>query len=131
MEDNMEKRMNKKELIELIESLNIDKEEFWLLSSSALVMRDIYPDAGDLDIGVTQKGLEQLKSNFNLKQKDNGWYIVNDMIECVIDTKDVEKVNHYYVENINRYYNYLLQSEREKDKKRIPLVEEYLKKHQI
>jgi hypothetical protein len=57
----MEKRMNKSELIKLIESLNIDKEEFWLLSSSALVIRGIYPDAGDLDIGVSLKGLNQLK----------------------------------------------------------------------
>ena len=125
----MEKRMNKAEVIKLIESLNIDKEEFWLLSSSALVIRGIYPDAGDLDIGVTQKGLEQLKQNFDLKQKDNGWYIVNDKVEGVLDNKDVEKIEGYYLENINRYYKYLLQSNREKDKKRIPLIEEYLKNY--
>ena len=53
----MEKRMVKEELVELIESLKIDKEEFWILSSSALVLRGIYPDAGDLDIAVTQKCL--------------------------------------------------------------------------
>ena len=125
----MEKRMNKEELIKLIESLKIDKEEFWLLSSSALVIRDIYPDANDLDIGVTQKGLEQLKENYNLIPKENGWYIVNEKVECVIDTKNVELIGTYYVENINRYYSYLLQSNREKDKKRIPLIEEYLKNY--
>lgn len=123
----MEKRMNKKELIELIESLNIDKEEFWLLSSGALVLRGIYPDAGDLDIGVSEKGLEQLKKNFELMPKGNGWYKVNDKVECVLDNKDVEKVDGYNVENINRYYSYLLQSSREKDKLRIPLVEAYMK----
>lgn len=52
----MEKRMNKQELIELIESLKLDKNEFWILSSGALVIRGIYPDAGDLDIAVTEKG---------------------------------------------------------------------------
>ena len=123
----MEKRMNKKELVELIESLNIDKEEFWLLSSSALVIRGIYPDAGDLDIGVSEKGLEQLKQNFNLKSKGNGWFIVNDKVECVLDTKDVDEVDGYNVESITRYYNYLIKSNREKDKLRIPLVEEYMK----
>lgn len=125
----MEKRMNKEELIKLIESLNIDKEEFWVLSSGALVIRGIFPNAGDLDIGITQKGLEQLKRNFNLKQKENGWYIVNEKVECVLDTKDVEKIDSYYVENIDRYYKYLLQSTREKDQKRIPLIEKYLKEH--
>lgn len=119
--------MNKNELIKLINSLNIDKEEFWVLSSGALVLRGIYQDAGDLDIGVSLKGLEQLKAQFELKQKDNGWYIVNDKVECVLDDKDVEKVGDINVESINRYYNYLLQSNREKDKKRIPLIEKYIK----
>lgn len=124
----MSERMNKKELIKLIESLNIDKEEFWILSSGALVIRGIYPDAGDLDIGVTEKGLEQLKKNFNLKQKENGWFIVNDKVECTLDNKDVEKVDGYNVESISRYYKYLLQSNREKDRLRIPLIEEYMKR---
>lgn len=88
----MKNRMNKKELIELIESLKLDKNEFLILSSGALVMRDLYPDAGDLDIAVTEKGLEELKKNYNLKQKANGWYIVNDKIECVLETKGDWKI---------------------------------------
>lgn len=126
----MEKRMNKKELIELINTLKINKEEYWILSSSALVLRDIYPDAGDLDIAVTEKGLEELKNNYNLKQKENGWYIVNDKIECVVDTKEewkIEKVGNNNLESIEKYYKFLKESEREKDKARIPLVEEYMK----
>lgn len=124
----MNDRMNKEELIELIESLNIDCEEFWVLSSGALVLRGIYKDAGDLDIGVSEIGLNQLKKNFELQPKGNGWFKVNDKVECVLDTKDAEKIGKYNVENINRYYKYLLQSSREKDKLRIPLVEEYMKK---
>ena len=126
----MDKRMNKKELIELINTLKINKEEYWILSSSALVLRDIYPDAGDLDIAVTEKGLEELKNNYNLKQKENGWYIVNDKIECVVDTKEewkIEKVGNYNLESIEKYYKFLKESKREKDKARIPLVEEYMK----
>ena len=78
-------RMNKEELLKLLNSLKINKEEFWILSSSALVLRNLFPDAGNLDIAVTDKGLEELKQNYNLKQKENGWYIVNDMVECVCD----------------------------------------------
>ena len=59
----MEKRMNKEELIELIKTLKVSKEEFWVLSSGALVLRGIYPDAGDLDIAVTNKGMEELQKN--------------------------------------------------------------------
>ena len=60
----MEKRMNKEELIKLVKSLKIDRDEFWILSSGALVIRGIYPDAGDLDIAVTEKGLQELKENY-------------------------------------------------------------------
>jgi len=127
-------RMNKEELLKLLDSLKINKEEFWILSSSALVLRGLFPDAGDLDIAVTDKGLEELKQNYNLKQKENGWYIVNDKIECICDGKkenlkyQPELVENYYVQNLEEYYNYLLNSNREKDKLRINIVKEELDK---
>ena len=126
----MEKRMNKEELIELIESLKIDREEFWILSSGALVLRGLYPDAGDLDIAVTEKGLQQLRENYNLIEKANGWYIVNDKVECILDTKEpwkIEKWGEYNLQSIEKYYEFLKESNREKDNARIPLIEEYMK----
>ena len=125
-------RMNKEQLIRLIESIKINKTEFWLLSSSALVMRGIYPDAGDLDIAVTEKGLEQLKQTYNLVPKGNGFYIVTDNVECVCDGAidkleyKPELVDGYLCQNIYEYLNYLESSNREKDKLRIPIVKEYI-----
>ena len=127
----MDKRMNKEELIKLIERLKLDKNEYWILSSGALVMRGIYPDAGDLDIAVTEKGLEELKKNYNLKKKTNDWYIVNDKIECVLETKEewkIERFGQYNLQSIEMYYDFLKSSDREKDKARITLVEEYMKR---
>ena len=129
----MNERMNKQELLNLLKTLKIDLEEFWILSSSALVLRGIYPDAGDLDIAVTDRGLEELKNNYNLKYKDNGWFIINDKIEGVCDGKKEklkykpEKIGEYYVQNIKEYYNYLLNSDRKKDKSRISIVADYIK----
>lgn len=130
----MEKRMKKEELIELIESLKLDKNEYWILSSGALVIRGIYPDAGDLDIAVTEKGLQELKNNYNLKKKNNGWYIVNDKIECVLDTKEawkIEKYGEYNLQSIEKYYEFLKGSTRKKDKARIPLIEEYMRNRKL
>ena len=130
----MEKRMNKEELLKVIEALNIDSEEFWILSTSALIIRGLYPDAGDLDIAVTEKGLEQLKANFNLTQKDNGWYIVNDKVECVVDTKEdwkIDKCGKYNLESIKKYYGYLVTTRREKDKVKLEIVEKYIKDNNI
>ena len=125
-------RMNKEQLIKLIESIKIDKTEFWLLSTSALMMRGIYPDAGDLDIAVTLKGLEQLKQSYNLIPKGNGFYIVTDNVECVCEGEienleyKPELVNGYLCQNIYEYLNYLNSSDLEKDKSRIPIVLEYI-----
>ena len=122
--------MVKKELEKLIESLKIDRDEYWILSSGALVLRGILTDAGDLDIAVTKNGLEELMKNYNLKQKENGWYMVTDKIECVLDTKEdwkIEKLGEYNLESIKKYYSYLLQSKREKDIARIPLINSYMK----
>ena len=126
----MGKRMNKEELIELIESLKLDKNEYWILSSRALVIRGLYPDAGDLDIAVTEKGLQELKRNYNLKKKGNGWYMVNDKIECILDTKEswkIDKYGDYNLQSIEKYYEFLKESNREKDKARIPIIEKYMK----
>lgn len=128
----MNERLNKEELLGLIKSLKISKDEFWILSSGALTLRGLYPDAGDLDIAVTKKGFEELKKNYNIKHKKGNWYIVNELVECVCD-KEFDELEYkpdlvegYYVQNIYEYYNYLKNSEREKDKKRIPLVEKYI-----
>ena len=127
----MEKRMNKNELIDLIESLDIDKEEFWVLSSGALVLRDLFPDAGDLDIAVTKKGLDELKTKYNLNQKENGWYIVKDNVECMLDTKEdfkIEKYGKYNLESLEKYFAYLKSSKREKDKVKYEIVKNKLNK---
>lgn len=129
----MSERMNLEELMTLLNTLKIDKEEFWVLSSGALVLRGLYETAGDLDIAVTFKGLEQLKKNYNLIRKGNGWYIVNDKVECVCDG-NIDDLKYkpeklecgYFVQNIFEYLEYLKSSTREKDKARIPIVENYI-----
>ena len=132
----LEKRMNKEELLNLIRSIKIDSSEFTILSSSALVLRDIYDNAGDLDIAVTKNGLEELKQNYSLIEKngDSGnWYIVKDKVECVVDDMEnkKEKLGEYYLQDIYDYLKYLKSSNREKDKVRIPLVENYIEKRKI
>lgn len=124
--------MKKKELIDLIENLKVDKNEIVVLSTGALVLRGIWEEANDLDIAVTKKGLEQLKSNYNLKQKPDDFYIVNELVECVeddmIDKKEL--LDNYFVQDIYDYYNYIKNSGREKDKPKIEVVEEYIRKRE-
>ena len=125
--------MNKEQLLELIEDLKITSSEFTVLSSGALVLRDIYEKANDLDIAVTNKGLQELKENYNICPKGKGWYEVNEKVECVVDDmiNRKEKLGKYYVQDIFDYLNYLEGSVREKDKKRIPIVKNYINEQKL
>ena len=125
----MEERMNKEQVISLIESINLDIEDFTILSSSGLVLRGIMETAGDLDIAVTMKGLNRLKEQFDVRKKNEFFYTVTDKIECVQDDMIGKrtKIGNYYCQNIIEYLNYLKNSEREKDKLRVALVEEYIR----
>lgn len=125
--------MNKQELIKLISTLKIDREEFWVICSGALVLRNLLPDAGDLDIAVTNIGMEQLRQNYELKKIKERFYSISDNIECVDVGKKVhqkyqpEKIGDIYVQNIFDYLEYLEASNRQKDKDRIPMVKTYIK----
>ena len=124
-------RMSKEELIKLIESLGIDNEEFMILSSSSLVMRDLFESAGDLDIAVTKKGLEQLKEKFDVVNTHDDWYQVNERCECVLDDHledKREKVGNYYLQDLEYYRNFLVNSSRPKDKIRLEIVNKALNK---
>ena len=120
--------MKKNELVKLIESVKADKDEFVILSSGALVLRGILDEAQDLDIAVTRKGLEQLSKNYELKRKPNGFYTVTNMIECVEDEmiEKREKIGKYYLQDIFDYLDFIENSDREKDKKRVELVKKYI-----
>lgn len=125
--------MNKQELIKLISTLKIDREEFWVICSGSLVLRDLLPDAGDLDIAVTNIGMEQLRQNYELKKIKERFYSIGDNIECVDVGKKIhqkyqpEKIGDIYVQNIFDYLEYLEASNRQKDKDRIPMVKTYIK----
>ena len=124
-----EKRMNKEELEEVIRELGIPKEEFYVLSSGNLVLRGLFKDAGDLDICISEKGLELLKNKFDLKKKENNFYQVNEKVECIVEDLSKRKyddLGDYNGQNLEEYYEYLKTSKREKDKIRLEIVEKEL-----
>lgn len=125
--------MKKRELIDLIENLKVDKNEIVILSTGALVLRGIWDSANDLDLAVTKKGLEELKNNYNLLQKPNGFYIVNELVECVEDDMVGKKelVGKYYLQTVVEYYNFIKSVGREKDIPKIEPIEQYMKQKKL
>ena len=124
-------RMNKDELLKLVDELSLDPEDFIILSSSALVIRGLFPDAGDLDIAVNKKGLETLKEKFDVVNTHDNWYKVSENVECVLDDNIAnirEKVGNYYLQDLEYYRSFLVNSDREKDKIRLEVVNKALNK---
>ena len=52
--------MNKIELINLIDSLNLPLGEYSIYSSGSLVIKDIYDKARNLDLQLTEKCFERI-----------------------------------------------------------------------
>lgn len=122
--------MNKEEIIELIESLELESEDFVVLSTGALAIRGLFESAKDLDIAVTLKGLNKLKEKFDVVVDHENWYKVTDKVECILDDMEnkKEKVGKYYLEDLECYRNFLANSDREKDKIRLEVVNKALNK---
>ena len=82
--------MNKQELIDLIEKLELPKDEYYILSSGSLALYNLREEVGDLDLCISKELFEDLKKKFGITEADKnkcGFYKVNDLVECVVDDK--------------------------------------------
>ena len=124
--------MNKKEITEKINKLNLDIDEFWVVGSASLVLRDIIKEANDIDIAVTNKEFDKIKSNLTYIgiNHDSRWYRIDDVVECCVDEFDQDKVDIYEpfnLINLEYYYiNYIKDSTRDKDIEKKELIEKEL-----
>ena len=127
--------MNKEKIINEINKLNLSKGEFWVLGSSALVLRGIIDYANDIDLAITAKLYEDLIKKNGLTylgvNHDSKWYKINDCIECCIEEPDKDKVEFvepFNLINLEYYYdNFIKNRIREKDIKKKELLENILK----
>ena len=128
--------MNKEKIINKISELKLDKNEFWVVGSAALVLRNILDTANDIDIAITYKQYEELTKKQELvylgTNHNSKWYKINDCIECCIDEMDKEKVEisePFNLINLEYYYNsFIKNSTREKDIEKKRLIEKEISK---
>ena len=123
--------MNKKELLELAESLNLPKEEYCIISGGACVLHNVREQTNDLDIDITLKGLEILKEKFSIEliNEKIQQYKVTDKIECFLVDKldsDIQHIDNYPCESLISIYNFKKRLNREKDQADILAIEKIL-----
>jgi hypothetical protein len=54
--------MNRFELLNLLESLKFDSNEYWLITGAAMVFYGFRKETGDLDLGCTSKLADELEA---------------------------------------------------------------------
>ena len=123
--------MYKEELFKLAASIDLPKEEFCIISGGALVAHGLREQTNDLDIDITQKGLEILKKKFNIEliNEEKNQYKVTDEIECFLVEKlesDIVYIDNYPCESLISVYKLKKRMNREKDQADILAIEKYL-----
>ena len=122
--------MNKKELLDLVNTLDLPKEEYSILSGGALLLHGLREQTNDLDIDITEEGLDKLKENFavELINESNKQYKVTDSIECFLVDKldsDINFIDNYLCQSLISIYNFKKKLNREKDQKDILAIERF------
>lgn len=125
--------MNKEELLKLVESLNLPKDEYYILGGGSLVMFGIKDTTADLDLCVSEELFERLKEEYNLQEKNEcGFYSISDIIEIIPNPKDeftCEMIEGYQVEELKRILEFKKKRNAPKDRPYVEKIEEYLREH--
>ena len=131
----VEKNMNKEELLNLVESLNMPRDEYYILGGGSLVMFGIKDKTADLDLCVSEELFARLKEEYNLDEKDKnecGFYHISDIIEVIPNPKDeftCEEIEGYQVEELKRILEFKKKRNAPKDQPYIEKITKYLEEH--
>lgn len=124
--------MNKEELINLIEKLEMPKDEYYILSSGSLALYNLRDRVGDLDLCISKELFEVFKQKYGIKEENKnacGFYKINDLVECVVeDKKDFIRDfrEGYPVEKLEKVLEFKKKMNRAKDINDIKNIEEFL-----
>jgi hypothetical protein len=132
--------MNKEQLLELLNKLNLDKKHYCILSGGSLVLHNLKKKTGDLDLFVTQELFNKLKLEYELKDKDPEHVIYKyplfNIIKYDVDiylmdsTKiKISYVDGYPVEDLEEILEFKLSRNLDKDQEDIKNIKDYLNKN--
>ena len=117
--------MNKQEFIKKLDSLNLDKNRYCIISGGVMLLYNLKPTTEDIDIKVRPDYFEELKSKYDYL------YELNDKTEVAVldyNDDDIIIVDGYPVESLELQLKWMLEQNRPKDQEKIKIIEEFLGK---
>ena len=76
--------MDKEELINLLKSLNLNVNDYYVLGGGSLLIQGLKEKTHDLDLIINEKALKHLQENFNVIQEGENKFTIGDYIECFL-----------------------------------------------
>lgn len=124
--------MNKKEFIKKLNSLNLDKSCYRIISGGVMLLYGLKDSTADIDIKVKPDYFEKLQKIFSFKKSSKypNLYEISDDIEVKVqdfDNDNTKIVDGYPVESLELTLQWMLEQNRPKDQEKIKIIQEYLK----
>lgn len=124
--------MNREEFLTRLDSLNLDKQRYCILSGGVMLLYGLRGTTADIDIKVRPDYFEELKTKFTFSKspKYPDLYELGDDVEVAVrdyDDKNVRVVLDHPVESLELTLQWMLEHNRPKDQEKIKIIENYLK----
>jgi len=125
--------MNRREILDRLKAFPYDRNEYWVLTGSAMVLYGIRDQTGDIDLGCSVKMADLLESDgylFGRTKDGNRWFKVGDSIEIFESWLEdsVISIDGFQVISVNGLIEMKRKIGREKDFRDIELIESFLNK---
>lgn len=124
--------MNKEQLLELVDQLDLPKDEYYILSTGSLLLHGLREKANDLDLCVSTQLFKELQVKFGIELSSMnkcGFYPVVDLVEIVPNEKENFKrefQDGYPVESLQSILDYKMNRNAPKDQLDIVNIQNYL-----
>ena len=125
--------MNKKDYIEKLDKLNLDKNRYCIISGGVMLLYNLKTSTEDIDIKIRPDYYEELKSKYEFKKspKYDYLYELDDLTEVAVldyNDADIRIVDGYPVESLELQLKWMLEQNRPKDKEKILVIKKFLDK---
>ena len=125
--------MNREEYKRKLDSLNLDKNRYCIISGGIMLLYGLKDTTEDVDIKVRPDYFEELKERFNVKKSPKYPYLyeLDEETEVAVldyDDSEVEIVDGYPVMNLELQLTWMIENKRPKDQEKIKIIKEFLKR---
>lgn len=125
--------MIRREIVQKVKQIfiNMSNNGYWLITGAAMVMHGIKTQTSDIDIGCTKEFFEELRNNGHAVIRKEGYpdrICIESCVEILegIETKEIVYIEEIPVSSIKDIITFKKKLNREKDKKDLIQIENYL-----